>query len=105
MKDEKINIKITLISWHLFIVYLIGVIIALANVPIESELLNSIHKIIKLLNYPLYIMSIASVVFSFIEVLKEKTKKNIVCLIYSISLVILEIVIIRIFYTFLSAIN
>lgn len=104
MAQEKWNVKLTVISWHLFIVYLINVFIAIANTFIESNWLSSLHKVLKLVNFPLYIVSITSLILSIIGVTKVKNKKNIITLGYSFCLLLLEVFVVRVFFLYLNII-
>lgn len=104
MTQEKWNVKLTVISWHLFVVYLLNVFIALANTFIESSWLASLQKILKLVNFPLYLLTIASVVVSIISLIKIKNSKSITTLIYSIVLLLLEVFVVRVFFLYLNTI-
>lgn len=102
---KDLHIKLTVIAWHLFIVFFFSAFILVINLFLENETLDFIHKIIRIFNFPLYIITIASIFVSLHYVIKSQQKRDRICLAYSFAVLILEILIIRGLYSFLALFN
>lgn len=100
-----INIKLTAITWHVFILFFFSAFISIINEFILSDTLKTIHSILKIFNFPLYLLTLVSIIVSVYYAFKYQTKRNTICLVYSFLVLLLEILVIRGLYRYLEVFN